>query len=151
MQRTRRGSSLRVLVTLSALCAIGIILGKFLAFNITEFMRFSLENITIIFSGIIFGPLYGAVVGAVQDIVGCLAVGYTINPIITLGSAAIGAVSGLIFRLAKNAALSESIFLSSYRSHLRLCLDKINRPRAVLCTSLCCIALWKTYSLEEIK
>lgn len=118
MQRTRRGGSLRVLVTLSALCAIGIILGKFLAFNITEFMRFSLENITIIFSGIIFGPIYGAVVGAVQDIVGCLAVGYTINPIITLGSAAIGAVSGLIFRLAKKMPPYLKVSLSVAAAHI---------------------------------
>ena len=74
MKGRERRSSVRVLVTLSALSAIGIILGKFLAFNVTEFMRFSLENITIIFAGIVFGPVLGCAVGAVQDLVGCLAV-----------------------------------------------------------------------------
>ena len=118
MQKTRRGGSIRVLVTLSALSAIGIILGKFLAFNVTEFMRFSLENITIIFSGILFGPLYGAAVGAVQDIVGCIAVGFTINPIITLGSAAVGAVSGATFRIAKKLPQAPKILLSVILAHI---------------------------------
>ncbi len=118
MRKIRRGGSVKVLVTLSALSAIGIILGKFLAFNITEFMRFSLENITIIFSGILFGPLYGAVAGTVQDIVGCLAVGYTINPIITLGSTLIGAVSGIVFSLTKKMPLAPKVLLSVVSSHL---------------------------------
>ena len=118
MQKTRRGGSIRVLVTLSALSAIGIILGKFLAFNVTEFMRFSLENITIIFSGILFGPLYGAAVGAVQDIVGCIAVGFTINPIITLGSVAVGAVSGATFRIAKKLPHAPKILLSVILAHI---------------------------------
>ena len=118
MNRTRRGGSVRVLVTLSALSAIGIILGKFLAFNVTEFMRFSLENTTIILSGILFGPIYGAAVGAVQDIVGCIAVGYTINPIITLGSTLIGATSGLVYSRAKRFSHPLAIVLTIAPAHL---------------------------------
>lgn len=118
MHRTRRGGSVQILVTLSALSAIGIILGKFLAFNVTEFMRFSLENTTIILSGILFGPLYGAAVGAVQDIVGCIAVGYTINPIITLGSAAIGATSGLVYSRVKKLPHPLAIVLAITPAHL---------------------------------
>ena len=118
MHKTRRGGSVRVLVTLSALSAIGIILGKFLAFNVTEFMRFSLENTTIILSGILFGPIYGAAVGAVQDIVGCIAVGYTINPIITLGSTLIGATSGLVYSRAKRFSHPLAIVLTIATAHL---------------------------------
>ena len=117
MKRTKRIGSVSVLVTLSALSAIGIILGKFLAFNITDFMRFSLENITIIFSGILFGPLLGAAVGAAQDLVGCIAVGYTINPIITLGSASIGAISGGIWMLSKKRGLGVRVALSVGIAH----------------------------------
>ena len=101
MQKKRRGGATKIPVTLAALGAIGIILGKFLAFNVTEFMRFSLENTTIIFAGIVFGPILGAAVGAVQDLVGCIAVGYAINPIITLGCASVGAISGALFILFK--------------------------------------------------
>ena len=117
MSKSRRGGSARLLVTLSFLSALGIILGKYLAFNITEFMRFSLENITIIFTGIVFGPILGFAVGAVQDIVGCIAVGYTINPIITLGSAAIGLVSGYIFRLFRRLSYPLPTVLSVLCSH----------------------------------
>ena len=117
MHKARRGGQLRLTVTLSLLAAIGIILGKFLAFNVTEFMRFSLENTTIIFSGVIYGPMIGFAVGAVQDIVGCIAVGYTINPIITLGSASVGLVSGLTFRLVGRAPMPFRISLSVLTAH----------------------------------
>ena len=117
MRKIRRGSSVRITDTLAALSAIGIILGKFLAFNVTEFMRFSLENMTIIFAGIIFGPLLGAAVGAVQDLLGCLIVGYAINPIITLGSAAVGLVSGCIFRAFDRAPMPLRLSLSVFTAH----------------------------------
>ena len=118
MKNRQRGGAVKIPVTLSVLSAIGIILGKFLAFNVTEFMRFSLENITIIFAGIVFGPALGAAVGAVQDLVGCLAVGYAINPIITLGCASIGAISGVVFAAFKKLGTAFRISLSVFFSHL---------------------------------
>ena len=118
MKNRQRGGAVKIPVTLSVLSAIGIILGKFLAFNVTEFMRFSLENITIIFAGIVFGPALGAAVGAVQDLVGCLAVGYAINPIITLGCASIGAISGVVFAAFKKLGTTFRISLSVSFSHL---------------------------------
>ena len=114
----RSNGSLKISITVSALAAIGIVLGKFLAFNVTDFMRFSLENITIIFSGIVFGPLWGAAIGTVQDLVGCLAVGYAINPLITLGCATTGLVSGVIFRLTASLPLGLKIPASVGISHL---------------------------------
>ena len=111
MQKKRRGGATKIPVTLAALGAIGIILGKFLAFNVTEFMRFSLENTTIIFAGIVFGPILGAAVGAVQDLVGCIAVGYAINPIITLGCAVVGLISGAAFKLFRKIPLTVRVAL----------------------------------------
>ena len=118
MQKKQRGGATKIPVSLAALGAIGIILGKFLAFNVTEFMRFSLENISIIFAGIVFGPILGAAVGAVQDLVGCVAVGYAINPIITLGCALVGAVSGAVYRIFKRAPLGVRVALSTLSAHL---------------------------------
>ena len=118
MQSNRRQSSTAILITLSVLSAIGILLGKFLAFNVTEFMRFSLENLSIIFAGIVFGPWCGFAVGAVQDLVGCLIVGYTINPIITLGSALIGLVSGTVFAISKRLAPIIRVTISTLVAHL---------------------------------
>ena len=118
MQKKRRGGATKIPVTLAALGAIGIILGKFLAFNVTEFMRFSLENTTIIFAGIVFGPILGAAVGAVQDLVGCIAVGYAINPIITLGCAVVGLISGAAFKLFRKIPLTVRVALCVLPAHL---------------------------------
>ena len=118
MQKKQRGGAAKIPVTLSALAAIGIILGKFLAFNVTDFMRFSLENITILFSGIVFGPILGAAVGTLQDLVGCLAVGYAINPLITLGCAFVGAVSGAVFRISGKLPFPLRIAVSTASAHL---------------------------------
>lgn len=117
MKQTRRTGSVRLTATLAALSAIGIILGKLLAFNITEFMRFSLENLTIILAGITLGPIYGLAVGIAQDLIGCLIVGYAINPIITLGCAAVGAVSGIVARLTAKRGRVISVTLAVFLSH----------------------------------
>ena len=47
-------------------------------------------------AGIAFGPFVGAFVGGCADIIGCLLVGYTINPMVTLGAIAIGFFSGVV-------------------------------------------------------
>ena len=118
MQRTKRGGSTRLLVTLSALAAIGVLIGKLMQIPAGEFMRFSLENTTILFVGIVFGPIYGAAIGAVQDLVGCLAACYAVNPVITLGYVAVGAISGITYRLAKRLPSYISIPLSVILAHL---------------------------------
>ena len=99
MNYTSAQKILRVIVYSALLAAISIVCGKYLAFNLGEFIRFSFENLPIIFAGMAFGPIVGALVGAVADLVGCLLVGYAINPIVTAGAVAIGLISGLYFFL----------------------------------------------------
>lgn len=118
MQTKKRGGSLRLLLTLALLSAIGIILGKFLAFNITDFMRFSLENLTILLCGIAFGPIPGLAVGIVQDIVGCLLRGYILNPIITVGSGTVGLVAGLVYKYTDGMKSGLRIAVSVIPAHL---------------------------------
>ena len=84
----------KVLVFCALLAAMSIVLGKYLAFNVGMFLRFSLENMPVIFAGVAFGPIAGALVGTVADIAGSLMVGFEINPLITVGAAAVGFVSG---------------------------------------------------------
>ncbi len=97
--------SIRLTATLAMLAAVSIICGKYLAISGGEVLRFSLESMPIIFAGIAFGPVAGAAVGAVADIVGCLLVGYTINPIVTAGAAAIGLISGIMPIMLKRVKL----------------------------------------------
>lgn len=75
--------------------ALSIVLGKQLSFTMGP-IRISFENLTILMAGIMFGPIIGMIVGAASDLIGCVVVGYTICPIITVGAASIGLVSGLV-------------------------------------------------------
>ncbi len=99
MRYTSAQRILRVTVYSALLASVSIICGKYLAFNVGEFIRFSFENLPIIFAGMTFGPIVGALVGAVADLIGCLLVGYAINPIITLAAALIGMISGIYYFL----------------------------------------------------
>ena len=83
------------LAVCALLAAISIVMGKVYALNLTNSIRLSFENFPILLAGFYFGPLAGIAVGTVADIVGCLLVGYAINPIITLGAASIGLCAGI--------------------------------------------------------
>lgn len=91
----------RQLAVLGILAAASVILGKFLQIRVGDTIRISLENLPIIFAGIVFGPISGAAVGIVADLVGCVAVGYAINPIITAGAAIVGLTAGLCGMISK--------------------------------------------------
>lgn len=95
----RRGSLQRVVVC-SLLAALSIVCGKFLQLPVGEFLRFSLENLPILMAAALFGPGAGLLVGVTADLVGCLLVGYVINPLVTLGAAAVGLAGGFVYRLA---------------------------------------------------
>lgn len=96
-----KGLPLKALAMMAILAALSIILGKYLAIGVGDVLRFSFENLPIIFAGIMFGPMGGILVGVVADLIGCVLVGYAINPIITLGAAAIGGISGLFWIFKK--------------------------------------------------
>ena len=111
---------LRVSICLSALIALSIICGKYLAINLGQMLRFSFESMPIIFAGIVFGPVAGAIVGVIADLVGCLLVGYETIPLITVGAGVIGLLSGcigLLFRKKEGYGIVK-IILSTAISHL---------------------------------
>ena len=95
----------RVIVLLSLLAALSILCGKYLAFpgGGDTMIRFSFENLPILLAAMHVGPIAGMTVGILADLLGCLMVGYAINPIITLGAAAIGLFGGLIPRIIPKA------------------------------------------------
>ena len=101
--------TLKVMVAVSLMCAMSVILGKYLAINVGEVLRFSFENMTIILSGIMFGPIIGLVSGVAADLIGCLLVGYAVNPLVTAGAAAVGFLSGMVYFLMKKTKLPYSL------------------------------------------
>lgn len=109
---TKRQKSLRITIILALMVAISILMGKYLAIRGGDVMRFSLENTPIILSGIAFGPGAGALVGLVADLVGCIMVGYTINPLVTLGAVAIGLISGFVPRILAKININGKLSLA---------------------------------------
>ena len=99
MQTNRYSERERItrVAVLGLLIALSIVAGKYLAIRVGELFRFSLENTPILLAGILFGPVAGAAVGVIADLVGCVLVGYAINPLVTLGAAAIGAMAGILY------------------------------------------------------
>ena len=90
-----------VLVYAAMLAAMGVVIGIFCK-NFLNFgnglFRITLENFPVIIAGIAFGPVVGACVGAVADIISYMlsTQSFAISPIVTLGAAMVGAVSGLV-------------------------------------------------------
>ncbi len=110
--------SLQIMTVSAFLCALSIICGKYLALPVGNVMRFSFENLPILFAGIMLGPAVGATVGAVADLIGCILVGYTINPIVTLGAVSIGLIGGLARMLTRKMPHSLSVAVTVVLSHL---------------------------------
>lgn len=111
-------SSVKITAALAMLVAISIVCGKYLAFGVGNVLRFSFENLPIIIAGAAFGPIAGLLVGTVADLVGCLLVGYAINPLVTLGAAVIGLLSGSLWYLCRKVPLWTKTTVSVFFSHL---------------------------------
>ncbi len=117
MQKRKTKITPKFLSLCAVMAAFSIVLGKYLAVNVGENFRFSLENLPLILAGLYFGPTAGALVGAVADLVGCLLVGYAINPIITLGAVSIGICSGMIGSILKEKKALQ-LFIAVSLSHI---------------------------------
>ncbi len=102
----------RVLVASALLCAISIIMGKFLQIPVGESLRFSFENTPLFLAGFMFGPWVGALTALAADVLGSILRGYTINLYITLGAVLIGFVSGTVFLLLKKTPVILKIALA---------------------------------------
>ncbi len=112
--------SLQRLSFAAILAAMSLVLGKFLQIPnpFQEFIRISFENLPILLAGLSMGPLVGALVGVVADLLGCVLYGYSINPIITLGAATVGALSGVISHYVVRKPLLARVIVSSALAHL---------------------------------
>ncbi len=109
----------RALCLAGLLAAMSMILGKFLQIPtpFSQIVRISFENLPVILGGLVLGPLAGAMIGLVADLVGCLAYGYAINPVVTLGAALVGLVAGLVAWLLARAPLLWRVSLSVLLAH----------------------------------
>ena len=113
--------STKVLIAAALLAAMSMVLGKFAAINVTNSIRIGFGGLPIQMAGNFFGPVIGGAVGLVAYVIGCILRGYSINPIITVGSTCIGLVSGFMFNHALSGmkkALLPKIALSTAAAHI---------------------------------
>lgn len=96
---TKARFATKTLVTMALLAAISIVLSRFCVIYFTDSLRLSFGNIPIIITGLLFGPIAGALVGAVTDILGSLLFsGLGWYPPLTVTPVIIGLVAGLLRR-----------------------------------------------------
>lgn len=111
--------NIKVMASCGMLAAISFLIGwvckTYMTFGP---IRITFDNIPVIIAGICFGPLCGAAVGAIADLLSCVFSGFSVNIVITLGAASIGAVSGIVSKyiIKKSGALK--IFVSTLTAHV---------------------------------
>lgn len=117
----RQFKSTKVLTLSAMLTALSVVIGilckNFFTFNI--YYRITFENLPVIFSGVLFGPFVGAVVGVCSDLVSCLcSTNPAVNPLISLGALAVGFLSGLMYHHVSFKSDSLRLALSVAFAHL---------------------------------
>ncbi len=112
----------KVLTTGAMLTAVSIVVGIFCK-NFLNFgnglFRITFENFPIILSGILFGPVTGAIVGAASDVLSYIlsTQSFAISPLVTLGAASVGAVAGLMSSRLKRKKPLTRFLLSAVAAH----------------------------------
>ncbi|MCI8331875.1 MAG: folate family ECF transporter S component [Clostridiales bacterium] len=104
MEKTTVQKNLIKLVMCGLLAAMTVVIGTVCKLYFTfGAIRITFENLTVLLSGILFGPVAGGLVGACADIITSITSSQpSINPLITLGAASVGFFAGLMARLMKN-------------------------------------------------
>ena len=116
-------SSVRNLTISAMLTAMSVVIGIFCK-TILNFggglFRITFENLPILLSGILFGPIVGGVVGAASDLISYLlsSQAYPPNLIVTLGATSVGLVSGTISKFVIKERGIKQISVSSASAHV---------------------------------
>ena len=96
------------MVMMAALIAIQIILARFFSIQ-TDTLRVGFESIPVILAGMWLGPLCGAIVAVVADILGTIIQGYGAwFPPLVLGPLSVGILSGVSTKYIFRSSLAET-------------------------------------------
>jgi ECF transporter S component (folate family) len=115
--------SVKTVVLAAMLAAMSVVIGifckSFLNFG-NGLLRITFENLPIVMSGLLFGPVIGGVIGLVTDLVSYFltAQGYPPNWIVTIGAITVGVVSGLVSHCFVRKRGTLQIILSASLAHL---------------------------------
>lgn len=101
--------SIRNLVMMAALIAMQIILARFLSIQVSEVLRISFETLPLALAGIWLGPVSGALVALISDVLGVIISGYGVwFPPIALGPIAMAVICGVGARYVFRSDLSQN-------------------------------------------
>ena len=115
--------NVKVLTTAAMLASMSILIGIFCK-NYMNFgrglFRITLENLPIILTGILFGPIVGGIVGCATDLISYMLSTqvFGINFVVTFGAIMIGVISGGISRFIVKKHGYLQIILSCIFSHI---------------------------------
>lgn len=98
--------SVRTMVLMGMLIAMEIVMERWIAIPIGDINRVSLGKCVVILSGLWLGPVGGAIVGMISDIIGALISGYAIAPLITVSSMMWGIIPALTKPLLRKSGKS---------------------------------------------
>ena len=103
-----RTFSTQKLVIMSALIAMQIVLARYLAIQVSETLRISFETVPLALAGMWLGPLGGALVALISDVLGTVIYGYGVwFPPIALGPIFFAAACGWGTKYIFRSSLSE--------------------------------------------
>ena len=111
-------------ITIAAMMtAISVVVGIFCK-NYLNFsgglFRITFENLPILISGIVYGPIVGGIVGLASDLVGYIfsAQVYPPNLIVTLGATMVGMISGVVAKYIVRKKGRTQIICSGISAHV---------------------------------
>ncbi len=88
----------RNLVCCAMMIAVSVVLARLMSVIPEESSRFSIEAVPIFISGMLFGPVAGALVGFTSDLIGCLFSPFPYNPLLAFPPIICGVCAGLFRR-----------------------------------------------------
>ncbi len=109
------------------ICAVGLLIAFSVAigwvcktyFTFFGVIRVTFENLPIFLSSLLFGSVAGAITGVSADILSCITSSDPkLNPIVTVGAAAIGIIPSLIYRHVIKKNKKAAVWLSVFISHI---------------------------------
>ena len=119
----KNNKSIKLLTTIAMMTAISIVIGIFCK-SVLNFggglFRVTFENLPIILTGIIFGPIAGGTVGLASDLISYMLSGqvYPPNLLVTFGAIMIGVLSGVISKYVIKSKGNMQIISSALIAHI---------------------------------
>lgn len=114
--------SVKTLCTAAFFCALCVVISYICkSFTVTMSVRITFENLPLILAGIILGPIPGLLTGLCADVVSTAASQFGfggINPILTVGSACVGFLAGLLPRYIVRKRSAFQVFITVYFAHI---------------------------------